>query len=358
MNIENPLSRREFLKLTGIGVGTLVARPWENFPYQADFPQAERLGRVNTGTIDLYLRPDINSPVVSPLYPDQVVPWIREVVGSNPKRHNQRFVETPNGYIWSPELQPVRNTPQVPVDNMPQTSLGEGMWVEVTVPYVELYLINPAPFAPSVKNAIEDGLNYRLYYGQIIWVDQVRVDGNGQHLYRVNERFSWEDLFWAQAEAFRPLTEEDLAPISPGVGDKRVDVNISRQTVSCYEGDTEVFYARVSTGKMGEDTETDLGLWFRIWRKMVSSHMTGGTTGGGWDLAGVAWTTLYGSLGIAFHSTFWHNNYGVRMSRGCVNMTPEDARFIFRWTTPIVAYDPGDETVSGFIGTLIRVLEE
>jgi lipoprotein-anchoring transpeptidase ErfK/SrfK len=91
---------------------------------------------------------------------------------------------------------------------------------------------------------------------------------------------------------------------------------------------------------------------------MVSSHMTGGTTGGGWDLAGIGWTTLFIGSGIAFHSTFWHNNFGERMSRGCVNLTPNDARFIFRWTNPVVAYDPGDETVTGEQGTLIRVFEE
>jgi hypothetical protein len=358
MKIDNPLSRKEFLKLTGIGVGALAIRPWENLLYQADFPQAERLGRVADPVIRLRQRPDVNSPEIDTLYQDQVVPWLREVVGNNPYRYNQRWVETPDGYIWCPLLQPVRNFPQVPVDSLPQTSLGEGMWVEVTVPYVELYLINPVPFAPSVKNAIENGLNFRLYFGQVIWIDQIRVDNNGQTWYRINERYSYGDMFWAQAEAFRPLTEEDMAPISPDVEDKRVDVNISRQTVSCFEGNTEVFFARVSTGQVGEDTETTPGLWKRIWRKMVSSHMTGGTTGGGWDLAGVAWTTLFVGDGIAFHSTFWHNNFGVRKSRGCVNMTQEDARFLFRWTNPVVPYDPGDVTVTGDTGTLIRVLEE
>ncbi|MDH3943050.1 MAG: L,D-transpeptidase [Anaerolineae bacterium] len=284
------------------------------------------------------------------------MPWLREVVGNNQYRYNQRWVETPDGYIWSPLLQPVENHPNEPLTTLPSTGLGSGMWVEVSVPYVDLVLINSEPTAPSVQNAVESGLNYRLYYGQVIWVDQIDVDSNGQTWYRLNERYGYGDIFWAQAGAFRPLTAEEIAPISPDIADKRVDVNLTRQTVSCFEGNNEVFFCRASTGTVG--TETPPSNWHRIWRKMISSHMSGGTTGGGWDLAGVGWTTLFIGDGIAFHSTFWHNNYGERMSRGCVNLSQQDARFIFRWTHPVVGYDPGDVTVSGDTGTLIRVLEE
>lgn len=83
--------------------------------------------------------------------------------------------------------------------------------------------------------------------------------------------------------------------------------------------------------------------------------MTGGTTGGGYDLAGVSWTTLFVGNGVAIHSTFWHNNFGEPTSHGCVNAAPEDAKWIFRWTKPIVAYDPGDLTVGMPGGTLIEV---
>jgi lipoprotein-anchoring transpeptidase ErfK/SrfK len=60
---------------------------------------------------------------------------------------------------------------------------------------------------------------------------------------------------------------------------------------------------------------------------------------------------------VAVHSTFWHNNFGVPMSHGCVNARPEDAKFIFRWTLPKVTYEPGDLTISGKGGTKIIVEE-
>ena len=85
--------------------------------------------------------------------------------------------------------------------------------------------------------------------------------------------------------------------------------------------------------------------------------MSGGTTGGGWDLAGVGWTTLFVGNGVAVHSTFWHNNFGVPMSRGCVNARPRDAKWVFRWTNPIVSYLPGDVTVSMPGGTPVEVVE-
>lgn len=63
--------------------------------------------------------------------------------------------------------------------------------------------------------------------------------------------------------------------------------------------------------------------------------------------------------GVAIHSTFWHNNFGVWMSHGCVNATPEDAKWIFLWTEPSVSYDPGAEdiSISGKNSTTVEVVE-
>jgi lipoprotein-anchoring transpeptidase ErfK/SrfK len=85
--------------------------------------------------------------------------------------------------------------------------------------------------------------------------------------------------------------------------------------------------------------------------------MSGGTTGGGYDLPGIGWVTLFVSNGVAIHSTFWHNNFGFPMSHGCVNARPQDAQWIFRWTTPFIDYDPGDATVSMPGGTRVLVAE-
>jgi lipoprotein-anchoring transpeptidase ErfK/SrfK len=152
-----------------------------------------------------------------------------------------------------------------------------------------------------------------------------------------------------------------MAPLSPEVEDKRVVVDVTHQTMACYEGDTEVYYCRVSTGALYNAQGERVDTWSTppgphpVWRKLVSLHMSGGTTGGGWDLPGIGWTTLFVGSGVAVHATFWHNNFGVPMSRGCVNARPEDARWVFRWTQPTVSYDPGDVSVSGSGGTIVEV---
>jgi len=137
---------------------------------------------------------------------------------------------------------------------------------------------------------------------------------------------------------------------------------VTRQSLSCLEGGIEVFYCRISSGVRlnSDDTAkewaTPLGP-FRIWRKVISLHMSGGTTGGGYDLPGIAFTTLFSGTGVAIHSTFWHNNFGEPMSHGCLNARPEDAKWVFRWTNPVVAYDPGDVTIGMPGGTIVEVVE-
>lgn len=349
------LSRRDFLKLAGLGLGGLAFRSWKGSPpATADFPQADQLGRVTVGKTELKARPDADSQTIGDVYEDMVVGWLRETVGWNPTRVNQRWVETPDGYIWEPYLQPVRNSLNVPLTTLPASN---GMWVEVSIPYIDLTLDNPPARSPGLVDRIAQGLPPRLYYSQVVWVDQVKTDQLGQIWYRVNERYgSYGDILWAVAEAFRPITTEEIAPIHPEVEGKRVVVNVAYQTLSCYENQNEVYFTRVSTGILSEGFATPIGE-FPIWRKLVSVHMSGGSTGGGWDLPGVAWTSLFVGTGVAIHSTYWHNNYGEPMSHGCVNARPEDSKWIFRWALPIVTYEPGDITVQMPGGTSVQVIE-
>ena len=83
----------------------------------------------------------------------------------------------------------------------------------------------------------------------------------------------------------------------------------------------------------------------------------GGETGAGFDTMAIPWTSLFVGAGIAIHATFWHNDFGTPKSHGCVNALPEDAKWIFRWTSPQVAYNPGDVTNNTYEGTRIEVIE-
>lgn len=351
------LSRRNFLKLAALGAGAAVlpvsqlsafARPNAARSLLPDFPNSPRLGRVLVGKTEIKARPDSSSATVAELYEDAVVPWLREVSGTNPFRFVQRYVETPDGYIWSPHLQKVQNHVQENVlTRLPDYAGGVGMWVEVAVPFVDLVLANPPVRSP----AFQAGVPQRLYYQQVIWCDEIKIDEEGIVWYRLNERSgSYGDIFYVPAKAMRVITPEDVTPISPDVPneEKKIIININEnvQTLACYEGTREVYFARISAGRKadlkGNPTEksaTPLGTFGTSW-KLYSIHMSGGASGVGWDLIGVAWPSFFAEPGIAIHSTFWHNNFGGEyMSRGCVNMLADDAKWVWRWTLPNVSYD-------------------
>lgn len=361
------LSRREFLQAGALGVGALALRPWLRWSQlQAEFPDAERLGRVCIeGMVNIRSRPSPDAPSVGVLYEDAVFPWLREVVGEpTTASYSRRWVETPDGYVYAPNIQPVLNKPNQPVSELPVTSLGRGMWAEVTVPHTQIFPASDTPSSPWLKDRLAYGLVPRFYYSQILWIDDIQTNSAGQVLYRVNERYGYGDLLWAAAEAFRPLTEEDLAPIHPEVENKKVvvDVTPNRQMLSCYEGNSEIYTCLISSGaiwnrdgQIVDEWGTPLGP-HHIWRKAISLHMSGGSTGAGYDTPGIGWSTLFIGEGVAIHSTFWHNDFGTPRSHGCINAAPDDAKFIFRWTLPQITYDPGDLTVQGTAGTLVDVV--
>ena len=360
------ITRRNFIKLSAFAFGGLLFDSKKRLPVLFDFPQSERLGRVCVGKIDLKIRPDQDSQTIGVLYEDAVVPWLREVVGPRPYYINQRWVETPDGFIYGPYLQPVQNHPNQPIESLKESSLGPGMWVEVSVPFADVILDNEPTTNSWVESLVDEGRPVRVYFGQVFWVDQIKVTGSGRTLYRINPNYyGGVDLLWVDAQSLRPITSEEIEPISPDIEQKRIVVDVIQQSLSCYEAEREVYYCRVSTGAKFDAYGNPVEKWstplgkHRVSRKYISLQMSGGTTGAGYDLPGIGWTTIFVTGGVAIHSTFWHNDYGVPRSHGCVNVLPEHAKWIFRWTTPTVSYDGGaaDVTVTNSVSTPVEVIE-
>jgi len=142
----------------------------------------------------------------------------------------------------------------------------------------------------------------------------------------------------------RVIQPEELAPISPDVPweAKRIEVNLLDQKLTAYEGDEVVLHTLVSTGIPNMNlpgqipTATPKGR-FNIEVKMPSKHMGDGDLTDdifAYELPGVPWNCFFHETGVATHGTYWHQNYGRKMSHGCVNMTPEEAKWLFRWTFP------------------------
>ena len=89
---------------------------------------------------------------------------------------------------------------------------------------------------------------------------------------------------------------------------------------------------------------------------MPSKHMGASALAGEVDdtraLPGVPWTSFFADGGYAIHGTYWHNNFGVQMSRGCINLRNEDAKWLFRWMTP---QSPPSEVETRGYGTQVIV---
>jgi hypothetical protein len=206
-----PLSRRDFLKLGGVAAGGFLLNSQGANKRQLihEFPQAPHLARA-VGDLNVRSLPDINSALVGIIKEDDVLPWIREVVGEFPGAAVRRWVETPVGWVWSPNLQPVENNPAKPVTELISTSVGPGMWVQVCVPWVEVALENEQPYAPWLEYRImQEHKPIHLVYDQVFWVDEVRVEADGQVWYRLSELYgTYYDVFWGPAEAFRRIDPE------------------------------------------------------------------------------------------------------------------------------------------------------
>jgi hypothetical protein len=195
-----------------------------------------------------------------------------------------------------------------------------------------------------------------------VWIDQIRTS-SGFPEYRWNEGANGHgygygasgEFFWADGAGLKVLTEDDVAPIGPDVdpNEKKIEANLDYQTISCYEGNKEVYFCRISsglsydpaTGQVSDKLATPVGNLLTHW-KIVSLNMTAGTYQTGYSTPAVPWNTMISGDGIAIHGAFWHNAFGEKRSHGCINVTPEDAKWIFRWTTPHVSLAQSEIRIS------------
>ena len=377
MKQDNEYSRREFIKLFGLTLGgialgknkfgRMVAERFfssNNPQIVPEFPSGIPLGRVCAGDpgarFDIKSEPYWEAPAIGTAWRDDIFEWKQEVIAKqlDPIRINQRWVETEAGYIYAEYVQQTEHNPQQPLSELPETPSGErGMWVEIVTPYTGMSFVRP----PS-QYWIRDVANPRLYYSQIFWAFDVRVNPeNGRTEYCLKQLYgAFADAYWVDASVCRQILPEEIAPIHPEAEDKHVIVNLLYQTLQCFEGDDEVFFSKVTTGGISEE-----GKWLTpqgthtIWRKILSTHMSAGPAVGNYDISGVGWTTLFDNNGAAVHSTYWHNYYGTARSHGCVNAKPEDAKWVWRWTKPYVSYYPGELTIQGLNqSTKVEVIYE
>ncbi len=110
---------------------------------------------------------------------------------------------------------------------------------------------------------------------------------------------------------------------APAAGSKRIEVNLATQTLTAWVGDRVDLYTNISSGTDSAPTVTGR---YRIDRKYATQRMIGP----GYDIPDVPWV-MYFWDGYAFHGAYWHNNFGVPMSHGCIHLRPSEAEYLYNW---------------------------
>jgi lipoprotein-anchoring transpeptidase ErfK/SrfK len=143
---------------------------------------------------------------------------------------------------------------------------------------------------------------------------------------------------WLKASHVR-MTEPGPAPADLGPDERWIDVDLSSQTLVAFVGSRPVYATLISSGKESKDKEKDhrtpTGEW-RIREKHVTTTMDGDGTAAGdlpYSIEDVPYA-MYFHRAYALHGAFWHGNYGVQMSHGCVNLSPLDAKWLFFFSSP------------------------
>jgi hypothetical protein len=334
------LSRREFLKLGGMGLFSLMLTPFKGF---SDL-LSEYTGRVIPAAVDLMAEPSFKSRRVRQYWKDMVLPITEVTIGDEEPAHNRVWYRIRDeGYLHSGEIQPVRTQVNPPDPNIPP----EGTLAEVTVPFTDAYRAAGKNFPVA----------YRFYYETTYWVIRLVTNPDGQYWYLVQDD-KREDQFYVPAEHLRLVPREELSPLSPEVPPigKRIEIHNDKQVLIAYEWDRPVYMTRTATGARFSNgnyaTPSGRHLTFH---KRPSRHMAAGNLAyNGYDLPGVPWISYITESGIALHGTYWHNNFGRPRSHGCINLSSQAAKWVYRWTLPTVP--PFEQRIYEDYGTPVDVI--
>lgn len=122
--------------------------------------------------------------------------------------------------------------------------------------------------------------------------------------------------------------------------DKWIEVDLSQQRTTAYEKATPIRTFTVATGVRGHDTVKGE---FAIWHKNRSQTMQGGSKADGsyYSIPNVEWVSYF-YQDYALHGAWWRKVFGYPASHGCVNMTNDDAHWVFDWApigTKVIVHD-------------------
>jgi len=126
------------------------------------------------------------------------------------------------------------------------------------------------------------------------------------------------------------LVREAPAPKDLSETERWIAVDLEEQLLQVYDAARLIRVIPCSTGKKGNTVPGS----YRIQKKLRRQHMR--LSMNRVRVEDVQWVMYYDKEeAIAIHSAYWHDDFGTPVSHGCVNLPPDDARWLFEWTDPV-----------------------
>jgi lipoprotein-anchoring transpeptidase ErfK/SrfK len=334
------LHRRAFLKLGVLSLTSLAFRPLQGVAAKLISPS---MARVSAKSISVYRKADDTSLILFQHFRDELVNIYDEVTSTNGPAYNPYWYRVWRGFMHSGKLVKVKYILNPIVHTIPDG----GALSEVTVPFTQAYRLLKTGSWEQV---------YRLYYGSTHWVTGLEAGMDGTPWYIITDELG-ELQYRAPASHFRFIQPEELTPLSIEVpaDKKHIEVSLTDQSLTAYEGDMVVLKTKISSGidtesSNGVPTKTPRGN-YNIEIKMPSKHMGDGKITNNpeaYEFTGVPWTSFFvWDVGVAFHGTYWHDSFGIPMSHGCINMKNNEAKWLYRWSTPVIDFGEWDKNGMG-----------
>ncbi len=196
--------------------------------------------------------------------------------------------------------------------------------------------------------AITDGLDYEFAF--VLDMSQIAIsrypggprdNESGRFLQRYEQVIIYATAFddegwrwymigpneWVK-QTFVSKVQRIDRPVTVPADERWVAVDLYEQNLVAYEGDTPVFATLISSGLPPFDTNEGI---FNVWANLPVDPMSGATGAPeAYALQSVPWV-MYFDDAISLHGSYWHDYFGYRQSRGCVNMTISDSRWLYEW---------------------------
>lgn len=217
----------------------------------------------------------------------------------------------------------------------------DGDWVEIApnhwIPESDLAGVRASSFSGVMLGGLPLQMAWIVKYVRASQVPGGK--GQGAILQRYTRVFIYKSVQVGQWEWYligpgqwveqRNVSRLNITGAPGGVGGRWVAVDLYEQVLVAYDGGNPVFATLISSGLRRFPTREGV---FKVWARKTTDAMSGAMGGPDYYALPSVPYVLYFDKDISLHGTYWHDEFGLQHSHGCVNMSVTDARWIFDFT--------------------------